>query len=109
VIAFLYFQKIFKLNLVPHFSGFHNIFNRLARFNPKAARPRLLLFGSIWQSASYRVVGSEGRIGQPFFELDIEGGDHIAHDGVKAAKRDELDDAGIAMDFDEPLLHLRRD
>jgi hypothetical protein len=52
---------------------------------------------------------SERRIGQPLFEPDIEGSDHIAHDGVEAAKRDELDDTCVAMRIDEPLLHLRRD
>ena len=29
----------------------------------------------------------------------------MAHDSVKAAKRDELDDARVAMDRDKPLLH----
>jgi len=60
-------------------------------------------------SIKRRLWELEGWIRQPLLELDIEGGDHIAHDGVKAAKHDELDDARIAVGVDEPLLHLCRD
>ena len=40
---------------------------------------------------------SERWSGQSFFDLDIEGGNHIAHDAVKAAKRDQFDDTGVAV------------
>jgi hypothetical protein len=77
---------------------------RRDRTHGGGCRPRPSL-----QHGSATVLGSEGRTGQTLFELDIEGGDHIPHDAVEAAKRDQFDDARSAMDFDEPLLHLRRD
>jgi hypothetical protein len=52
---------------------------------------------------------SEGSLGQALFNPDIEGGDHVAHDGVEPAKYNKLDDAGIAVSVDEAPLDCGRD
>jgi hypothetical protein len=86
----------------------------LLRIFGGAFRSRVYLKeGAIWRVftliADTQHSSSEGRIGQPIFDLNIKGGDHIAHDGVEATKCDEFDDARIAVDLDEPPLHARRD